>query len=588
MGLGRLEVAGEQRFLSCDLLLLLIEILTHLENVVLDDASKAALKSQCLYRDRFFMPCGRISITPDKHYAFLRNPHLSRNEQVLLRAFVKRKSLHEKYFAHLKGVIMVSGKSTAALRLGGADFDGDLVKVVADERIVQAVKRGNIDADLPPVEIPAAAPVRLPLGRSIPLSVIVNTFANKIGYVSDLAVKLAQEEYSESPAAAYKNACARCTIVVGLEIDAAKTGIHPEQNIEELKTLASHCSKNVFLDAKEKIEKILEYDCSPVVVQQDNAFVLYLSTKPRDCGLSTMTVSFDKTSFNALERLPATYLKFLHERTVAHLTDDATPTRFFAFETPGWRKKISDENLRGQLSTLVKSYLRILSLDRKTRYLKRIANQTKFNGHILNILRLQYDDLRQKLLCGTEIADALNQLYAELSFVLQNATSVKNSLKQLKDRNWHLTVKDNRPAVAAQILSLEPYAAGNLPGVFELLYNFDCNGFMIFYYVLKELQIRLYEEPTEIAAPKLTEESDFNQSPCYREMYELYSSSVAAKKSKPIWNAQLVEICRRRLKEIFDGDMFEALKYFWSRRSEDSGRNFFWNVFGAQEILSHI
>ena len=40
----------------------------------------------------------KLSIKPNKKYVFLRNPHLSRNDQVLLRAYVKRKSLREKIF----------------------------------------------------------------------------------------------------------------------------------------------------------------------------------------------------------------------------------------------------------------------------------------------------------------------------------------------------------------------------------------------------------------------------------------------------------------------------------------------------------
>lgn len=93
LGLGRLAVEGEQRFLSGDLLRLLIEILVHAQNIQLDTQTEKLLKGQCLYPDRFFMPENVLPLKPDAHYVFLRNPHLSRNEQVLLKAYVKRNSL---------------------------------------------------------------------------------------------------------------------------------------------------------------------------------------------------------------------------------------------------------------------------------------------------------------------------------------------------------------------------------------------------------------------------------------------------------------------------------------------------------------
>ena len=266
LGLGRLEVEGEQRFLSCDLLFLLIKILESVENIKLDDAKKKALYKECLYQDKFFMPDGKLSIKPDKKYVFLRNPHLSRNEQVLLRAFVKRKSLHEKYFFHLKGVVMLSANSTDARALGGADFDGDLVKVIPDKRIVQAVKKGKVDKNLPPIEIPSTGSEPDLLSEKIPLRVIVDTFANKVGLVSNWAVELAKKEYSsEIVEEKYKDACAKCTIVVGLEIDAAKTGSHPEENIKEIKELAKSCGKSIFLDSKKVIEDIRKGHYSPRV-----------------------------------------------------------------------------------------------------------------------------------------------------------------------------------------------------------------------------------------------------------------------------------------------------------------------------------
>lgn len=589
-GLGRLEVVGEQRFLSCDLLFLLIRILEKVENISLDDAQKNSLRKQCLYPNRFFMAENKISLKPDKQYAFLRNPHLSRNEQVLLRSYLNRNSLHEKYFSQLRGVVMISARSTVAMSLGGADFDGDLVKIVADPRIVEAVKRGNSDSALPPIEIPSAKSKRLPLGYSIPLSIIVDTFSNRVGEISNWAVKLASREYSPSSAKDYKDACAKCTIVVGLEIDAAKSGIHPKENIDALQKLARNSGTSFFLDMKKVIGKILRGNYSPVVVQRDETLTLYFSVKSKEVGLSTRVMLSEETDASILERLPVKYLQLIlkHDSSITKLTTDA-PSLFFTFENnPDWRKTLNEEK-RAELFKLVKAYLHILSLDRRTRFIKNATKEKSFHGHILNLLDLQYDDRYQKLSCGVEVAEALNQLYAELLLYIETSADVKVALNSLKAERWHLVVKQDRPRVAAKILGLDSSAGENLPDVFELLYNFRCNGFMLFYYALKELQARLFDE-TEVLneLDKVNDEDGFKESSCYKKLYETYLTSVAEKKSKAIWNAQLVKICRQSLREIFGDDLHEALKHYWSNRSKDSMHNFLWNVFTEQEISSQV
>ena len=592
LGLGRLTVEGEQRFLSCDLLSLLVKILFSVKNINLDDSAKNFLKSQCLHADRFFMPQNKLPFLPDKKYVLLRNPHLSRNEQVLLRAYVKRGNLYEKYFSQLKGAVMISAKSTVAMALGGADFDGDLVKITSDSRIVQAVKIGNIDNALSPVCIPSGAAKHLPLGYSIPSEVVINTFSSKVGMVSDLAVKLSQREYYSAPVEEiYNNACAKCTIVVGLEIDAAKTGNHPEENIKLLRELAKNCGENTFLKLKKILEQFLKWKNSPCVVSHGNTLFLYASQKAKETDISKLSIDPISAEKGAiLERLVIRYLKFLLERK-SPLPMSATENgKFFKFEVDGWRKKL-DKNLSCDLKLLMKSYLHILSLDRKMRYMKNLMNQTKFKGHVTNILKLQYDDLHQKLSCGAEIVEALNQIYAELCGQFKNAAEVKKALSKMKTKRWHLTLAENRAKVAAEILGFDE--AEKLPPVCELLFNFRCNGFMILYFVLAEIQHRLFDSSDFLTYDNSCNESlTFKKNPYFDELYRVYLKSIAAKKTKSIWNKKLIEICRKHLKEIFrsfgDKTFDEALKYFWAQRNEDSGRNFLWNVFTEQEIFASI
>lgn len=585
LGLGRLEVEGEQRFLSCDLLFLLIKILESVENIKLDDAEKKSLYKECLYQDRFFMPDAKLSIKPDKKYVFLRNPHLSRNEQVLLRAFVKRKSLHERYFSHLKGVVMVSANSTAARTLGGADFDGDLVKVIPDKRFVQAVERCNVDKKLPPIEIPSTGSEPQLLSDKIPLQVIVDTFSNKIGLVSNWAVKLAKKEYSsEIVDEKYKDACAKCTIVVGLEIDAAKTGSHPEENIEEIKDLAQACNESTFLKSKKVIENILKGHYSPRVESEKNTLLLYFSKEDNKPNLK-VPIEEDNS---ILERLPKCYLSYLKSRSEKS-PDSQSNSRCFDFEITGWRKTL-DKSLSAELLNLIEAYRGVLSLASETQKIENKMRGKNFTGHVVNILKLQYDDYRyQKLPCGIEMETALQQLYSELSNILKSVDGVNAAIDGLKNEKWHLTRQEDRPKVAAKILGLNLSDDEKLPPFFELLYNFRCNGYMLFYFILNNLQSLLFDKANYISnLDSNDKDSKFKQNRYYDELYQTYLNSIAAKKSKSIWNAQLIKICRQHLQEIFGGDMSEALKYYWAQRSKDSKRNFLWNVFNEQEILSQI
>lgn len=596
LGLGKFEVEGEQRFFSCDLLYLLIKILSNIENVSISNSQKNLLKKQCLTSKYFFMPKNKIPIKANAKYVFLRNPHLSRNEQVLLSAYSEPNSLYEKYFSHLKGAVMISANSSAAMSLGGADYDGDIVKIIVDSRIIQAVQIGNCNAKLPPIQIPASKPIWLPLGDTIPFSVIVDTFSSKVGQISNLAVKFAEKEYFSKPVnAEYENACAKCTIVVGLEIDAAKTGNHPTQNIQELESLIK-TEKNTFLYTKEKvIGTILKYHYDPVVDRRDNTFSLYFTKDNRDKGISNFNVTFEGDDAAPLKRLPEEFLRLVFDK-ISPVLKPPAPSPYFNFEVPSWRSEL-DKNIRAELQKLIKAYLHILNLDHQTRRVKNYLNKTDFSGRIINILKLQYDDLYQKLPCGVEIKDALDQLYAELLFILKTEAASKEACNKIKSKKWHLVPEKDRPAVAAEILGCDSSAAENFPAIFELLYNFRCNGFMLFYYVLVNLESSLFDEKEFIEKKFIDDFNDnksndnkskVSQNPYYEELYKVYSTSIAEKKSKAIWNSQLKILCRKFLAEIFDNDFTTALKYYWSSHSADSSRNFLWNIFNEQEIFSQV
>ena len=78
----------------------------------------------------------------------LRNPHIARNEELQLSFYDAKKEkmqMRHYYFHHLTDLLMVDSTMLAAERLGGADYDGDMIKTIADPILNECVRR-NYDA----------------------------------------------------------------------------------------------------------------------------------------------------------------------------------------------------------------------------------------------------------------------------------------------------------------------------------------------------------------------------------------------------------------------------------------------------------
>lgn len=146
---------------------------------------------------------------------------------------------------------MVPRGSVAPLCLGGADFDGDLVNVIFDQDVVNAVASGCYDTEtypyriLPIITIPALDSPAVELKAHVPFEHIKNTFSNRIGLISNASISIGQTEYGKplnsssnstnqvlvtkpnASSAPVPPSCEHCTLLTGLEIDAAKNGKHP-------------------------------------------------------------------------------------------------------------------------------------------------------------------------------------------------------------------------------------------------------------------------------------------------------------------------------------------------------------------------
>ena len=321
---GKILVEGQTRYLCRDLLPLLVSLVETPPNFF----------TKYLYY-RFYLPTDGVDANADElgldfnsYYAFFRNPHLSRNEQYIMRRFCDTdeetykaiykgkddyndycdgREIYDKYFGSLTGIVMAPRHSVLPLCLGGADFDGDLVSVVYNQDVVAAVASGAfvkadtplfgevLMRDLPVIEIPTTHSELTTIKAHVPYEHIRNTFSNRIGQISDAAISIGQMEYGQALAdtkvkesetlddSVDKPSCAMCTILTGLEIDAAKNGEHP--NLDSiLANDIEKCSYISFLHKFKKLRSEEKYSFNNLKVEsKEKDGKKYIEVTAKDC-----------------------------------------------------------------------------------------------------------------------------------------------------------------------------------------------------------------------------------------------------------------------------------------------------------------
>lgn len=237
--LGRLIIRGENRFLSGDLLYLLRELAGRYDCGAIDrrlyninlKRFKNRLKNQSLVKvykeknkgndgdsnsktirmnyNRFYAPVNEktgikfIKMKSEesnecKYYAILRNPHLSRNEQCAMIPYEPAgdENLYKKYLGQLSGVLFLAYGTPDAERLSGADFDGDIVKII-DNDIFNKSARECYENNAP-VQIPHGQEEKKVIPNSISYDLIKDGFNTRVGMLSDLAIRFGEVEYNEN------------------------------------------------------------------------------------------------------------------------------------------------------------------------------------------------------------------------------------------------------------------------------------------------------------------------------------------------------------------------------------------------------
>ena len=418
---GQLLVAGDNRYLSDDLMRLLAYIVK-----CADRESKAyrKLESECLTGNTIYAP--KPAYEAQDNYTLLRSPHIARNEEALVCPLKKVGRLRKKYLSHLRYVVMVDSRSLIPDRLGGADYDGDMVKTTADPLVNACVSRSYTDNKaLPVLKIPSAEPLISDANDwRARMESVKSTFSNRVGQISNAALRRGIIAYDENnnntERVVARQDVEMLAILTGLEIDSAKSGIKPDlsEYLEERKA-----KKSLFLQYK-------------AIVGDSAQRIWYQPTTAKRVKEFIEKIDWESVSSN-LEKLPY-YAYMLDTKTLKHKAQPANDEALFTFaQSPNWQNTI-DLHTFERTKAIIAAYNEALN---RLRYIRHIPKERKRQTDIERILFAR----------GQENQYSIDELYHAFDNI--PSFEIRRSRIQLYETAWHLTHPSDRMVATYEIIT---------------------------------------------------------------------------------------------------------------------------------------
>ena len=504
---GRLIVAGDNRYLSGDLMDFLSYLLETLPKKSRNKSYYEVTKSLRFKTSAFYAP--GAAYQRGTVCTLLRNPHIARNEELQLR---------HHYFHHLTDLVMVDSTMLAAERLGGADYDGDMIKTIADPILNECVRRNyeashytaddalSNEANIPLLIIPSAEPlIRNADDREARFEVVRRTFSSRVGQICNAALDRSIIAYNENSSAEDRKRLQEETevlaILTGLEIDAAKSGIRPDLD-EYLKE--RRMERTPFLQYKnlvEEPEEIRRAWYEPTHQQRIKAFF--------------EKIDWDKVDSN-LERLPYLALQ-LGKHTPTIKSKPAKDYELFTFaQEPDWREHLDQEILE-QVSALLRDYEACLSRIRACRV---EPKEKKRKSDIERILFAR----------GQEELWDTDELYAQLGILPPER--LEEIWAALDNTKWQFLTEEQRMHF---LLTWLP----EFEQLFDLFSDFRSGG----YRVLSDLLCDILQENEQRKQRQLHRSDD---SPVFDNLMEAYLD----KRNSQHYREAVSIRCRELLNEI--------------------------------------
>jgi len=423
--IGKLIIAGDNRYLSGDLMRFVLMLVKSLADI--DDNYMGVvvrLQTDC-YRETVAYAPG-AAYPQSESYTLLRNPHIARNEEAIVSTPDYIGPLRQKYLSHLNYVIMVDSRTLIPERLGGADFDGDMIKTIADPLLNACVTRNYKENDFDTYSHQSSIPLlKIPSANALVcdandwqarFETVKSTFSTRIGQICNVAFDRSIIAYDENSSAEDRERLQRETemleILTGLEIDSVKSGIKPDlTEFLNQKTV----SRSSFLKYKS-------------LVGEDDSHEWYEPTKKEKLKKFFDSVDWDNVTSN-VERLP--YLsKMLEENTPKIKAKPADDSELFIFAQRTSWKELIDPSAMEYMQTLIADYEEAL-------------NRIRRGWHIGDIKMNRRNDIERILYArGQENDFTADELYAV--FNICDARRINELRKLLTEEQWHFMTPEER------------------------------------------------------------------------------------------------------------------------------------------------
>ena len=449
------------------------------------------------------------------------------------------------YLGHLHDIIMVDPHMLAAERLGGADYDGDMVRTIASPLINQCVRRNyyeysdnltNMD-NLPLLMIPTIEPlIRDANDWEARFETVKNTFSARTGQISNAALNRSIQAYNENSTAEdrdrYRKEVEMLAILTGLEIDSSKSGVKPDLSMYL-------CSGGV------QRSRFLRYKY--LAAGEEKKGKPGGPTQKKQLDKFFSGEEWDNVDSN-IERLP--YLaRMLKEKTTRNPAPPADPALLYTFAVPGWK-----ENLDSAVSQKVKA----LALD-YIHCLKRIRNSRqpyRDTKRITDIERILFAR-------GQEDLIDIDNLYATFSSLTYEEADAL--YRALDTENWQFLPSEEREAFLQRYLSGSEFVP-----YYDLLCDFRNGGYRILGHLAGDCCAAYLEK-------KRKELHDPQDSPAMTAMLNAYKN----KASGADFETAVALECREQLEKMMEPG--QAVKYAVALNLQD----FLWDVL-YDVILPHV
>ena len=424
--IGQLISAGDNRYLSGDLM----RFLRYLGGNELDGPAGVEISREYLGEGEFYAP--GAAYRTNEYYTLLRNPHIARNEEAVARP-IEEGYYRKKYLSHLTYVVMVASETLIPERLGGADFDGDKIKTIADPLMNKCVARNYkginfnyLSAQIPVLHIPSATPqIRDANDWKARFETVRSTFDERIGLICNAAFNRSIIAYDENSDSKLRKQMTEETetleILTGLEIDSAKSGIKPD--IEEYVGLFSFgVPRSPFLKYK-------------TIINSKDGREWYEDTVKEKLDMFFKSYDWDEITSN-VEKLPY-YARMLKKETPKLKPKPAKDEELFSFaKKRGWTQKLDPKDME-LMRGMIADYNEALHRIRVSRIQPK---QMKRCGDVQKILFMR----------GQDKYYTTDDLYG----VFQEATAdqIHTIRDEMEKQKWQLMPEDEREAFLAEYL----------------------------------------------------------------------------------------------------------------------------------------